>query len=317
MGFLFKSKTKKVEQPYESNPWEPQQPYLLGGFDQAQTALKDGLASLNGISDFTADLTPQQRQAIGLMSGIGSNTAQTLGSTALSTGMSQMGNFAQFGNNAQSLYNQAGVDPTQSIISNAHAYANDPYLQGQIDSALGDVRKAFDRNVADINGNATATGNINSTRAGALEAIAMDDAMDRGAAISSQMRGQAYQAGLDRAMATNDAMFDRRMAANGMIGMSGLQGFDMARGGLDTSLTGANASLTAESIIQGQNQAEIDGQIAGASMPLDFVSRYMSAIGGNYGSNGFTTGVKTTPSPFQQITGAITTAAGAGMKWPF
>lgn len=308
--------TKEVKQPFESNPWKPQQPYLEYGFEQGKGALTDAMKATDKITDFTANMNGGQVQDLNAIQGFGRDTIGGVAQTGINTGLSTVGNFGQAGQNYGQLYSQAGVDPTQGIISNAQAYANDPYLQGQIDSALGDVRKAFDGTVAGINSSATGSGNINSTRAGALEAIALDDAMDRGAAISSQMRGQAYQSGLDRAMTTQQTQFDNQFRANAGLEQSGIGGFTMASNGAALGMGGLESSLAAGDRFQGQAQAEIDGAREKAAADLGLVSSYMGAIGGNYGSNGYQTQIQKTPGLLQTGLGITSSLGGLGWR-PF
>jgi hypothetical protein len=123
-----------------------------------------------------------------------------------------------FSGNANSLYQTGTANQTDGTISDAGKYADNPYLQSQIDASLNDVNKAFQKDVGEINGAAVGGGNINSTRAGTLEAYAMDDAMDRGAAISSQMRGAAYDKGLTMAQADGQSRFNNGITANDQTG---------------------------------------------------------------------------------------------------
>lgn len=316
MGNLFKSKTKSIKQPFESNPWQPQQEFLLNGFNQGRDALTGALDLSAGITDFSADLNQGQVADLGSIQNYGRNTVGGVAQAGIDTGMGAVGNFGQAGQNYGALYSRAGMDPTSGIIQNASAYANDPHLQGQIDSALGDVRKAFDGTVAGINSSATGTGNINSTRAGALEAAALDDAMDRGAAISSQMRGQAYQAGLDRAMLTQQNQFDNQFRANAGLEQNGMTGFNMAASGAGLGMGGLQDSLNAGNVFQQQAQSEIDGQRAMSREQMDLINQYMGIVGGNYGSQGFQTSVQEQPSIFQTLVGGAATALGGGWR-PF
>ena len=308
--------TKEVKTPFESNPWKPQQDYLKYGFEQGKGALTDAMKANDNITDYTADMTGGQVQDLGSIQGYGRDTIGGIAQSGIGTGLSTVGNFGQAGQNYGQLYTQAGQDPTQSILANAQAYANDPYLQGQIDSALGDVRKAFDQNVAGINSGASATGNINSTRAGTMEALAMDDAMDRGAQISSQMRGQAYQAGIDRAMTTQQNQFDNQFRTNAALEQNGIGGFTMASNGAALGMGGLESSLAAGNQFQGQAQAEIDGQRERAASDLNLVGSYMGAIGGNYGSNGYQTQIQQKPGLFQTALGVAGISGGLGWR-PF
>jgi hypothetical protein len=313
MGFLFKSKTQTTEAPFESNPWQPQQQYLTGGFDAAQGALNTALNSSTGPDNWTAGMNNNQTQFLNGTMQNGQNI-QSAANNAIQAGSAGIGYLGNFQNNSNTLFNQAGVNQVGNHINDASQYAGNPFLQGQIDAALGDVNRAFRREVGDINSGASATGNINSTRAGALEARAMDDAMDRGAAISSQMRGQAYESGLDRAMTNSQNMFNNQFAANTAIGAGANQALQFAGAGYQLGQNGMMDGYGAATQFQNQEQRQIDGQIAQnqyqTHRDLNLVNQYMQAVGGNYGSNGFQTSVSQQASPLQQLAGAAATGLG-------
>jgi len=316
MGGFFKSKTTVTKEPFEQNPWAPQQDSLKKGFSEAGQSLGQAQQQFGAIKDYTADLNSGQTNAIKNITSFGNNQAQGVAGRAISQGMDGMKDFGTYGNNAADLYKQAGQDPTGKIMQNGQAYAENPYLQGQIDASLNDVNQAFQRDQASINSGAAATGNINSTRAGALEARAMDDAMDRGAQISSTMRGNAYESGMDRAAISNQNQFDNGMSANASFLESGVAGYNMATGGVGTGMDGYSSALTANGVLQQQGQNEIEGQLRKAGVPQDLISNYMSTVGGSYGQNGYQSSSQTQQSPFQTLIGAATSLKGAGMKIP-
>jgi hypothetical protein len=313
MGNLFKSKTTTTKDPFETNPWEAQQPYLKQGFSSASDALSGALASNANITDYTADMTSDQ---IADLERIRANSAATTGMTqgALATGQSGLHLTNQAGFNASNLARTAGLDPTQQIIGNAQSYANDPYLQSQIDASLSDVSRAFEQTRGSINSSATGTGNINSTRAGTLEAYAKDDAMDRASQIASSMRGEAYQSGLDRATNTYQNTFNNQLSANSALSAAGQTSFNTGVTGYGLGSQAAQDALAASTAYQTQNQNEINGQIAGNQTSLDLINQYMQAVGGSYGNNGYTSTTTKSASPFQQIIGGVATIAGLGSK---
>lgn len=311
MSSLFKSKTTQTQAPFESNPWEPQQEYLLSGFSQGSDALTKALQGVGAITDTVADLNPTQQTAIGALSSLGLGQAQDVGQNIVNAGNANLGNLSQFGTAASGFNDYVNTDRTSDIMSRGAQYADNPYLQGQIDSALSDVNRAFQSDVGNINAAATGSGNINSTRAGALEARALDDAMDRAASVSSNMRSSAYESGLDRSLAQDQSTVQQMLQGAGLLSQSGLTGLDALSAGLNTQQTGLNTALNAGSILQGQNQAEIDGKLAQAQMPMDLINQYMQIVGGNYGSQGYNTQVSQSASPFQQLVGATSTLMGA------
>lgn len=316
MGGLFKPKVTTTKQPFERNPWEPQQQYLKDGFAAASTGLDNAMAQNGQITDYTADMNAGQAQDIAAISNFGHQTAGDVSQAALSLGMNGMENIGAYGQNASTLFNQANQDKTGQIIANGQQFANDPYLQTQIDGAIGDVRTAFDRSVGDINAGATGTGNINSTRAGALEAMSLKDSMDRATNIDASMRGAAYQNGLDRSMALDGQRTQDALNANSQLRDSGALGLDFATQGLAAGSQGLQDSLAANTMFQQQAQNEITGQQQKTQSEMDLIQKYMSLVGGSYGENGFQTNVKVGQSPFQTIVGGAATLAGTGMKIP-
>lgn len=308
MGGLFKSKTKTHQTPFEQNPWEPQQPYLKEGFASASDALSSALGNVP--TQVTADMNGWQWDALNQMFGGGLGQSQQASSAALGTGMDALGQMGQYTDNLGSLFDRAGSNRTGEILDNASQFGNDPHLQGQIDSALGDVRKAFDLDSAGINATSSGTGNINSTRAGALEARALDDAMDRAGNISSTMRGNAYQQGIDRSMLMDQANLNNQMNINQGYGNLGQFGLGAMGSGLGFGAQGAQDALGAGSFVQAHQQNVLDGQRGLNHEQLDLVNKYMQAIGGSYGSEGFNSQITKSASPFQQIMGGASTVAG-------
>jgi hypothetical protein len=112
------------------------------------------------------------------------------------------------------VYNDVRQDKTGSIYQNAQGIANDPTVQASIDATLKDVNKAFQRDVGGLNAAASGTGNINSTRAGVMEARMADDAMDRAAGISASVRSDALAKGLGVAQGAAGMRQDGMLGAN-------------------------------------------------------------------------------------------------------
>lgn len=275
MGGLFESKQKTTttKQPFETEPWKPQQASIKRGFSQAGKALTDWKQDFAAMGDLTAAHTPGQSQDLRNISVGGRDFANGASQQALIAGTNAMGQMTPgvaapnaqadaFAKNAtgilntaqnpqgvanatgilsdvekmnpsaraNNIYEQAGRnvggeargifndakrggpntqasavfgdvsgDKTGSVVGNAAQYAANPYLDGQINAAIGDVNRGFQIERGNINSQVSGNGNINSTRAGTMEAYAAKDAMDRAAMISSGMRGEAYGKGLDLA----------------------------------------------------------------------------------------------------------------------
>lgn len=306
MGSLFGSKTETTQQPYEQNPWKPQQPFLQHGFEEGRDALDNALSNIP--SNLVAGLNEGQLNNItGLNNWVSSGSGIARGITG--SAQQGIGNIGQGANAFGGILERANGNYADRINNTAGALT--PDVQGLIDAGIRDAQTAFDRDVQSINGAAVGSGNINSTRAGALEARALDDAQDRVADLSANLRYGASQDALDRAMVLDGQQTqDMFGAASGVLD-SGLASAGAASGAVDSGIGWGNNGLMANSVLQQQQQQEIEGQLRAAGLPLDFVSQYMGAIGGNYGGNGFTTQTTQSPSIFQQLAGTAIGVAGA------
>lgn len=311
MGSLFKSQTKTVQNPFESNPWEPQQDYLIGGFKQGSDALTQALQSLSGLGSLTAGMNNDQLAAIDSLVKSGTGTSQDVANSFMNSGSQNMANLGRYSTGVNDFMDRANTDRTDSIISNGQKYADSPYLTSQIDAAISDVNRGFQQTQGDINSAASGTGNINSTRAGTMEALAQNDAMNRAANISTSMRSNAYENGLNRALSTDSAQTNEMLSGLGALSNSGLIGADLMNSGLNTSITGNQLALDASSLKQQQAQNEIQGQLQSIGLPMDLISQYMSIVGGNYGSKGYQSTTSQSSSPFQQLLGGTTALLGA------
>lgn len=306
---LFGSKTKTTKNPFETNPWADQQPYLNKGFQQASQALSGALNSTKGL-DLAADMNDTQKRSLQRLSGVGINASE-VGGGALNSATSGFDSMGAYQTNANGLAGGTNMS-AEGLTQDAATYASNPYLDAQIDSAIGDVARGFGETQSEINGAAVGTGNINSTRAGVLESRALDDAMDRAGDISSSMRSASYENGLERAMQTATTNHNSALAGNEALGGSVDRSMDLATSGFNLAGAGADTSLSAGDRWQVQNQAEIDARLQSRTLPLDLVSQYMATVGGNYGNSGYTSNISKSPSIFQQVGGAAASLFGAG-----
>src|SRR3546814_1157695 len=101
------------------------------------------------------------------------------------------------------LYSFTAIGCENATTANSKAaqqYADNPHVQGMIDANSRDVvRNLNEETLPGIDRQATATGGINSSRAGVAAGIAQRGAEDRIADISSTIRGDAYNRGLSLA----------------------------------------------------------------------------------------------------------------------
>lgn len=183
------------------------------------------------------------------------NQGSTAASTALSNNMgTSLGNY----NNAlSSALSAAGIDPTQSNINNAQAYANSSGIKQAVQDTLDQSNDIYLRGtVPSLNAQATSGGNLNSSRAGAASAVA--DAMQakNNAATASNMYLNAYNQGLTTS--------ENARQAN----LSGLLS------GAGTALSGVNSALSGQQASNEQTNANnqlaynYNGQLSGLGSSL-------------------------------------------------
>lgn len=210
-------------------PWRPQQPYLLGGFQDATNIYNAMRGQPYYRGDLYANLTPLQNQAISGIKNFATGGGRNAANSMLNTGVNSMqqgargqlrvaGNLAGFDPGRATNFNQLiGFNPanaTSQNIADAARYANNPYLSSQIDAASQDVRRNLTEDVLPgINRVASSSGLTNSSRAGVAEGIALRGAQDRIGNIAANMRSNAYQQGLGLAEGARTSNLGMRLSA--------------------------------------------------------------------------------------------------------
>ena len=288
------SDNKTSQSSSSSAPWSVQQPYIKTGFNSAAGLYNQYLGQPWYQGALYAGMNPMQQ---GAATGAGSYaTGQGMG---LSQGMindslpylMQSGNYLNAANRAAN-YNPQ--DPTQQNIQNAGQYANNPYLNGAIDAASRDVTRNLTEDVLPgINRNAAGTGNTNSTRTGIAEGIALRGAQDRIGDISSTIRADAYNNGIQTSEGARQANMQGYLSGQGQ----GLDALNTAVGrGMDLRNQGMQGTVNMYDLLgrAGQQYQQDSQGYADASynrwqgqynQPWDLLSRYMGAVGGtNWGS---------------------------------
>lgn len=181
-----------------SSPWEAQQPYLKAGMQDAAGiyAKQRGQPYYQGQT--YAQMDPHTQAALNGIYGYQGQGAQNsaaltgAGSSLINSGVSGVQNAAH----NLGAYNPQ--DNTQQNINHAGMYANNPFLDGAINAASRDVtRNLSEVQLPGIARGADANGNLNSSRTGIAEGIAMRGAQDQIGDIGSTMRANAYNNGLN------------------------------------------------------------------------------------------------------------------------
>lgn len=319
-GFFDSSKESTKTSSETSNPWAEQTPYLQQAFSGASTALGQAQQAPKP-TDFIAGLTPQQQQLYSQMFGFGTG-AQPGVQNAQNAGNAITG----MGANAftQGVNGLSGFQPSSfdSILANANKAANDPSIQGQIDAAMRDSRRSVSEGVLpQIGRNAASTGNVNSSRTGVAEGIVQRGLADQTGDVSSALRGQAYQGGLQSALQSAMAGDSNKLNASQGLTSAGLGGVGQGLGAL-TGAAGLQGGLFdianqgAAGMQQG-NQLGFDNQMAkyqfGTSSPFDALNSFYNIVGSNnWGGTktGTSTGTETSsPSTMDNVSKGVGMAA--------
>lgn len=296
-----------------SAPWDPQQPYLTSGFKDARTALDGALKNPVYQGPRVANLNPFTTSGANLV-GNYANTNFNNVESGTNAANSLLTAGANYGNNAADIYARySGVDPTNTILENAGRYANNPYVDGIIDSAGRDVTRQLNENtLPSLNRQFSGTGNTNSTRAGVESAIAQRGAADRLSDMSSDIRGKFFGQGLTMAKDQYNTDLVNSLSANRGIYDAFTGGNSGMKSSADLANSYGNMLTNAGSIYSNYDQNILDADRAKFdetnANPLDYIQKYMASVGGNYG--GTSSGTSTAPSSGGGIMGAITGALG-------
>jgi hypothetical protein len=214
----------------KTDPWAVQQGYLKDVFSQAQDAYN---ASAN--NPYTGNLVAGYRpEQLGMFNNM-INYANT--SPIPSMFQSYGTNFSNMGQNAtgssiQGLQNFNPQD-TQGNLANVGLYADNPYISSMVDAATRDARRStYEGTIPQINQGAALSGNTNSSRTGAKEAVAERAYQDLRGDVSAQIRNNAWNQGLQ---ATQNAQ-NMELARLGALGGQGLGSAGLGQSSLDNSV---------------------------------------------------------------------------------
>jgi hypothetical protein len=325
MGSLFSSKTKTESSgTSDTGPSKFQQPYLDTLFNGAQADYTANANTPAYQGETYAGLSPEQKATYGNLTTYANGTGMSAGGQLSNIGSSQLdANAGKAGSSLDQYQAMALQDPTSANLAKAAQYANNPELQGQIDAASRDVtRNLSETQIPGIDRSASASGNINSSRAGVASGIAQRGAQDQIGDIGSSMRGAAWNTGLAAAQA--DRTQTLGALNNASQGYSALtsQGAALSGQGAAQSYQALNAANTAgtaeQADRQGQDTAAQAQWTANDTRKSDLLARYQAIVGNQaWGSSGNTTGTGTTTQSGNiggQLLGAAATVGAAFAK---
>ena len=242
------STQSKQETSSTTNPWAVQAPYLQQAFSGASDALNKTNANTYS-GQQVAQFTPDQLATFQRMVGYGGDLSGANATSSAGTGTMTAGASAI----QQALGGLGSYTPTGGTSSNiaaASQYADNPYISGQVDAAMRDAnRQVNEQALPGQQRSAALTGNTMSSKNALAQGVIQRGLAEKTADVSANLRGQAYNTGLNLAeqgrQYDNSAILDalRSSAAAGTgafstgVGATS-SGIDQAKGLFDIANAG-------------------------------------------------------------------------------
>lgn len=319
MGLFSGSTTNTTNEKFDTGPSSFQRPYLDQSFNAAQDTFNRQKGSPYYQGATYAGMSADAKKALTGLRDFASGNGMATATTLNNIGTNLAGNAGRAGQYIDRYAEMAGQDPQQANLAAAGRYADNPFINGQIDANTRDVTRNLREDILpNIDRAASAGGNLNSSRAGIASGIAQRGAADRIADISANIRGNAWSDGLDRAQSDRATqMAGMRGAADAYTSL-GQVGMDALSRGTEAGYGAFDRINSAGMLEQGDRQGYLDQDFqkwkGGDEREWDILDRYNSIVGGNqWGQSGTSSGTskqKSTGGLLGQIVGAASTAAG-------
>ncbi|PYF01676.1 hypothetical protein BJ122_11983 [Rhodopseudomonas faecalis] len=318
------STQSKQETNAVSAPWSVQQPYLQQAFSGASSAL--GKTNANTYSgQQVAQFTPDQLATFRRMSGFGADTGAASGTMATGAGVANAGASAL----QAAMKSMEGFAPqggTDTNITAAGQYADNPYISGAIDAAMRDAnRQVNEQALPGQQRSAALTGNTMSSKNALAQGVIQRGLAEKAADVSATMRQQAYQTGLGLAeqgrQFDNNAILDAMKASAATGGSAFSSGVDAVSSGIEQA-KGLFDIANAGGAGQQQNtQNQIDDARTqkeyANSNTWQNLQNFYNIIGGNNWGGTQNSTTTSTPSQMNTIGGLLGAGGQLARLLPF
>lgn len=291
MGSIFKPKTSTQKSTNESSPWQPAQDDLkniLGEIGNWYDSAKD-----TGYISQTGDLGSIYKDYLSGLSGITDQSQQGVQNLLNQSTQGTTGALTGYQNAAT-----GGLGfSTSDIAKNAEALYDNDMIQKQIAAANQTIDETLkEQAFTGIDRDATASGNMGSSRAGIAQAIASRDAADRKATNANTITANAYNNALSMAGNTLSGNRDSQLAGIGGLANTGSNAMSQA-GQYTNSLMSSLAPLLESSQL---NQSITAAGQADKIGERDFIANliqqyYLPTAAGIGGLGGTSTGTSQSP----------------------
>ena len=244
----------------------------MAGFNQYKPYVDANLAGSQSALDGVLAKGAYTGQTLAGPNQFQTGTANTMGgygTDMMNSGAGMMGANSGFGANSGNMYNQfqgMAQDAQRDRLGTAMDYASNN-AGGLVDAAMRDDRRNLQENtLTGIDLGASASGNMNSSRAGVAEAVANRGYDDRRADVATNIQNSL----IDRSLASQAQQFADQGSALQGAGQAN-QGMSSAYNtGLNTLGQGANFGMNAGNALQGYDQAALSDQQANFERQRDF-----------------------------------------------
>jgi hypothetical protein len=258
-----------------TDPSAWQMPYMMSGLDYGRSLLPS-VQQYQGIS-------PEQSAAMGVLSRYAGGSGLRSANSLMSAGRDAMGSFRTAERGASGILSSAMSDPTRSIVSDASVYANNPWTQGMIHSAITPIeRQLTEVAVPGLNRGSNATGNMDSSRAAMTEAILRRSAGEDEANVTSDILGRQYDNGLNLAAGVRATNLNAALGAVGALSGIGTSGASMVNAGNNMALTDLNVPVQVGQMYQQDANA---GNSIAYNSPWNSLNNYWAAAGKPLGTS--------------------------------
>jgi hypothetical protein len=303
-----------------NSPWSAAQPFVQAGFQPAQDAMNAALTQGAYTGQRAANLDPYQTQGANSTAAYAQGNGLNTANQFYNSGTSMMGSGQGFGNNAQSLFNQAQGNPTQGFLNTANSYANNPYTSQMIDAANTDVQRELNQQqLPTLALNAAQSGNTDSTRTGVQSAIMQSQAQQNMLNNASTIRGNMFNTGLGMAQTQYNTQQQQALNANTQMGNAYTMGGGALLNGQQANANNFDQMQGAGGVFQNQNQQQLTAQQQQwqdqLNTPLNILGQYQNVIGGKWGGQPVSSvGPSTTAAALQGTLGGAALGSGLGQK---
>ena len=197
------------------------------------------------------------------------NTMGNIGGNMITAGNNTMSNTNSFGSNANNLYSQfQGLSNAarQDRLANATNYAANNSDSLVRTAMRDDYRNLMENTLTNNNLTASGTGNMNSSRAGVVDAVAQRAYQDRQADVTAQIQNDL----IDRSLTQQAQQFSDQSSALNSAGNANNQVMSAYNTGMNTLGQGANFGMNAGNALQGYDQARLNDARARFEDARDF-----------------------------------------------